>query len=288
MRLSRTATDRRLCVMHLVHVLCAALLLCIVSACGEVSVTGRKQLILVPESVAADMGAQAYQQVLADGDPVTTGEAVEILERVGRRIAAVAPENEYDWQFTLLNDNTVNAFALPGGKVVFYRGILPYCRNEAGLAVVMAHEIAHVIARHGSERMSQQVAVSGGAMALNAYLSHQGVEPSTRNMWMVALGVGSQLGVILPYSRTHEHEADYIGLRLMAEAGYDPEVAPEFWERFSAGKGAAPPEFLSTHPHDENRAKRLRAKLPEAKKLYAQAQTTYGTGAELPVQGGSP
>ena len=262
-------------------VLAAALCALVLGACRTVEGTGRSQLMLVPQDVANQQGAAAYQQVLSKETVANDPAMNEILQRVGRRLAAVAPDRDFEWEFTLIESAQANAFALPGGKVAIYTGILPYCRNEAGLATVMGHEIAHAIARHGGERMSQGILTSGGAVALDLFLQEQGVEPTERNMWLGAFALGSQVGVLLPYSRKHESEADFLGLKYMAKAGYDPRVAPEFWDRF-ATKGSGQPEFLSTHPDSGRRSQDLNDALDEALKLYRQADEQYGKGVTLP------
>jgi predicted Zn-dependent protease len=249
-------------------------------ACREVEGTGRQQLVLVPEGIANQQGAAAYQQVLQEEQRSNDQEMIQILERIGRRLAAVAPDRGYDWEFTLLESPQANAFALPGGKVAVYTGILPYAQTEAGLATVIGHEIAHAIARHGSERMSQGILLQGGGLALDLALQQQGVEPTDRNLWMGAFAMSSQLGVMLPYSRKHELEADQLGLIYMAKAGYDPRVAPEFWERFASE--SAQPEFLSTHPHSDRRSDELQEAMDEALQLYRAADQQYGTGVRLP------
>lgn len=249
-------------------------------ACRQVEGTGRQQLVLVPEGVANQQGAALYQQVLQDETRSNDQEMIQIVERVGRRLAAVAPDRGFDWEFTLLESPEANAFALPGGKVAIYTGILPYCQTEAGLATVMGHEIAHAIARHGSERMSQGILVQGGGLALDLALQQNGIEPTERNLWMGAFAMGSQLGVMLPYSRKHELEADHLGLIYMAKAGYDPRVAPEFWQRFASE--SAQPEFLSTHPHSGRRSDELQDMMDEAIERYRQADEQYGTGVPLP------
>ena len=171
----------------------------------------------------------------------------------------------FNWEFNLVNDETVNAWCMSGGKVVFYTGILPVTQDENGLAVVMGHEIAHAVARHGNERMSQQLALQGGGLTLQVLLSEK--PELTQNLLLQAYGVGATLGS-LKYSRTHETEADKMGLVFMAMAGYDPQKAPEFWKRMSALGGAKPPEFLSTHPSDETRIKDLQEFMPTAMKYY--------------------
>jgi predicted Zn-dependent protease len=172
----------------------------------------------------------------------------------------------YDWEFNLVENELVNAWCMPGGKVVIYTGILPVTQDEAGLAVVMGHEIAHAIAEHGNERMSQRLLQQAGAVGLMVAMKDEPVQ--TQALWLGVYGVGSELAVMLPYSRTHESEADHLGLIFMAMAGYDPNEAPEFWERMAAGKQNEPPEFLSTHPSSETRINNLKSLIPEAMKYY--------------------
>lgn len=244
----------------------AALLPAAVAACATVPETGRSQLILFPESEMTRLGVQAYQEVLKDKKISTDPEANAMVRRVGARIARATGKN-YDWEFTVIDEpKTINAFALPGGKVAVYTGILPVAGGDAGLATVMGHEVAHVTSRHGAERMSQstlaQAAVVGGGVALG------GGDPQKTRVIMGALGVGAAVGAILPFSRKQESEADRIGLRYMARAGYEPEAAIGFWERMEAaskGKGGRPPEFLSTHPSGEARIAQIRAWIPEAR-----------------------
>ena len=174
--------------------------------------------------------------------------------------------NGYQWEFNLVESEEVNAWCMPGGKVVVYTGILPVVQNEEGLAVVLGHEIAHAIAEHGNERMSQELLRSVGAVGLMVALDKEPEE--TKALWMGVYGVGSTLAVMLPYARTHESEADRMGLIFMAMAGYDPHEAPVFWERMAASGGAQPPEFLSTHPSHETRIQDLNSWIPEAMEYY--------------------
>lgn len=250
--------------------------------CRSAPISGRKQLVLLPESQEIQLGSAAYEEALADQPVSDNAELVAMVERVGQRIAAVANKPEYDWEFRLIATDVKNAFALPGGKVAVYEGILPICQSEAGLAVVMAHEVAHALARHGGERMSQQSVASGVGAVVNA-VSQRKTDEATTGKIMQAYGVVSHYGATLPFSRKHESEADAIGLILMARAGYDPSVAPEFWERFSATSGTKPPEWLSTHPADARRAADLRALLPEAMKYYESAPEQYGMGDAIPT-----
>ncbi|HWP35796.1 MAG TPA: M48 family metallopeptidase, partial [Thermodesulfobacteriota bacterium] len=238
----------------------------LVAGCATVPETGRSQLILLPESQMVRLGAEAYREALKGQKVSTDPEANAMVRRVGERIAR-ASGRDYDWEFTVLDDpKTINAFALPGGKVAVYTGILPVAQDDAGLATVMGHEVAHATARHGAERLSQglvaQLALAGAGLTL------QDKDPATRQAILAALGVGATVGVLLPFSRRQESEADRIGLRYMARAGYEPEAAVAFWERMEAatrGRGGRPPEFLSTHPSGPTRIAQLRAWLPEAR-----------------------
>jgi predicted Zn-dependent protease len=172
----------------------------------------------------------------------------------------------YEWEFNLVEDTLVNAWAMPGGKVVVYTGILPICKDEDGLAVVMGHEIAHAIAGHGNERMSQGLMVQMGGIAINEALKNKPDE--TRNLFLTAYGLGATIGVMLPYSRLHESEADHLGLIFMALAGYNPVQAVDFWDRMAKTGGGAPPEFLSTHPSHETRIQDLQERIPEAMQYF--------------------
>lgn len=226
------------------------------------------------------MGQQAFASVLSEQKPSGDVRHQQIVERVGMRIAAATGRNDYQWECKVVAGDEQNAFCLPGGKIVVYQGILPTCQNEAGLAVVMSHEVAHVLARHGGERMSQTAAVNGIQTAVGYALRKE--QQVSRDLVMRAYGMATTYGVILPYSRKHELEADQIGLMLMSQAGYDPTEAPRFWNRFaSASKSAKPPEFLSTHPADSRRASDLEKLLPEALKLYSAAASTVGLGETI-------
>ncbi len=247
-----------------------------IAACSTVPITGRRQLALVSSSEMQQMSYASYRQVL-DTSKVITNQNAAMVKRVGQRIQRaveqyMAQNNMsdqlagYAWEFNLIQDNQVNAWCMPGGKVVVYTGILPITRDETGLAVVMGHEIAHAIAKHGDERMSQGLLQQLGGATLQAAL---GSNPSlTNNLFLTAFGAGSQIGM-LAYGRKQESEADRLGLVFMAMAGYDPQQATNFWERMAAGKGGqAPPEFLSTHPSDQTRIADLRRHMPEALKHY--------------------
>lgn len=252
----------------------------ITSGCRTVEMTGRKQLLLVPESNEMKLGASAFQETIAEEKLSTNLHYVQMVNRVGQRIAAAANRPDYQWEFKLIASATQNAFCLPGGKVAIYEGILPVCQNEAGLAVVMSHEIAHALARHGGERMSQGYLVNGVGTALSVVLQNQ--EQVLKDRVTKAYGVASEYGFVLPYSRKHESEADHMGLMLMARAGYDPSEAPAFWQRFGAAAGSGEtPEFLSTHPADERRSSDLAELLPEALQLYGVASERFGKGEAI-------
>jgi len=254
----------------------AAALLWSFLGCRAAPMTGRRQLLLVPESQEISMGQAAFDEVQKQEKISTNATLTAIVERVGQRIAAAAERPDYQWQFQLVQGDTQNAFCLPGGKVVVYEGILPVCETEAGLAVVMAHEVAHAIARHGGERMSQSYAVGAVRQAV-AYATQSQTEVR-RELFMRAYGLGAEYGVLLPYSREHELEADRIGIMLMAKAGYDPREAPGFWRRFARmGSAEQPIEFLSTHPSDERRAVTLQELVPAAQTVYLQAPAQYGS-----------
>lgn len=249
------------------------------AACTTAPFTRRSQLILVSPEEEMKLGAKAYQQVLKESRIDQHPQVVRPIETVGRRLAQVANHPEYDWRFTVIDDpKQQNAFALPGGKVAVYTGLFPIAQTTTGLAVVLGHEIAHVIARHGAERISQGLVAQLGGSLLSAFL---GGGPSA-NMILAAYGVGAKVGVLLPFGRTQESEADHIGLLLMAKAGYDPRAALAFWQRMErAAKGAKPPEFLSTHPSHETREQQIQAWLPEALRFYGTAP--HAPDEPLPV-----
>ena len=247
--------------------------------CRNAPMTGRRQFVAIPEQEEIRLGEEAWQKVLAEQPRSRNQEQAQIVERVGRRLAAVSGHTDYQWEFQLLQSPEPNAFALPGGKIAVNEGILPICENEAGLAVVMSHELAHVLARHGGERMSQEGAVNLAGGVLGKALDRHPEEKQQR--WLNAYGVASKVGVLLPYSRQHETEADSIGLNLMARAGYDPQEAPRFWQRFSRQNSRETPEFLSTHPSDSHRASHLQGLLPQALALYRAAPQQLGTGLAL-------
>lgn len=242
----------------------AALL--IAAGCVSAPYTGRSQLMLVSESQEVASGEQAYRHILRDSVLSENSQALRIVRRVGERIARAADKPEYRWDFRMINDpEMINAFCVPGGKVAVYTGIFPVARDEAGLAVIMGHEVAHALLRHSGERMSQ-AGILGTGMAL---AGASGINPQI----LQALGLGASVGLILPFSRSQESEADRVGLILMAKAGYDPRVALEVWERMARNEKGAPPPFLSTHPGYETRVQQLRSFMPEALRYYRTSDT---------------
>lgn len=246
-------------------------LMAMLSGCVTAPITGRSQLILVGDSQMTAMGSQAFQQVLSQEKMVQDSAVQQRVQTVGRRIASAAEEHlaslgqpgAFQWEFVAFdNDEVVNAWCLPGGKVAVYSGLLELTRTDDELAVVISHEIAHAVARHGNERMSQGLLVELGGVALDAALAQR--PDQTRSLFMRVYGVSANLGLLLPYSRQQEYEADRIGLILMARAGYDQAAAVTFWEKLSAEGGPRVPEFLSTHPAPEHRIAAIRALIAEA------------------------
>jgi len=246
--------------------------------CSTVPITGRSQLSLVSASEMNAMSFAQYGEFLKENKLSSNKSDVDMVRRVGGNIQR-AVENYfaknnlskelegYAWEFNLVESPEVNAWCMPGGKVVVYTGILPITKDETGLAVVMGHEIAHAVAQHGAERMSQGLLQELGGVALSVALAKEPAE--TQNLFYTAYGVGTTVGVMLPFSRTHESEADRLGLIFMAMAGYDPNAAVDFWTRMAAQKGGAtPPEFLSTHPSDATRIADIKKELPEALSYY--------------------
>ncbi len=254
-------------------------LLMVLLSCATNPITGRKQLALIPSSTLNSMAFSQYSSFLQEhkisNDPVQTAMVRRVgtniknaVERYYRQQGLSSKLEGYSWEFNLVEDDLVNAWAMPGGKVVVYTGLLPVAVDEAGLAVVMGHEVAHAIAGHGNERMTQGLLTQLGGVALSEALKNK--PDATRNLFLGAYGLGATVGVMLPFSRTHESEADHMGLIFMAMGGYDPNVAVDFWERMSANnKGGAPPEFLSTHPSDRTRIRQIKELIPKAMKYYS-------------------
>jgi predicted Zn-dependent protease len=263
---------------HKVLLALSGLILACLAACSTVPVTGRQQLDIVPSGQILAMSSEQYDKFLSEHKVVSGTSEARMVQRVGRNIQSAVERYladagrrdllaGYHWEFNLVQDDSINAWAMPGGKVVVYTGILPVTRDETGLAVVMGHEVAHAVAKHGNERMSQALLTQLGGVALSVALSQN---PSvTNDLFLAAYGMGTQVGILLPYSRLQESEADRLGLIFMAMAGYDPRQADDFWERMAAKKqGEAPPEFLSTHPSDRRRIEDIRELIPEAMKYY--------------------
>jgi predicted Zn-dependent protease len=265
----------------LVAVCLAGLLSGVLAGCASVPITGRSQLDLISDGDLNAMSFQEYEKFLKDHKLSRDAEKTAIVRRIGERIARVVERyfdkkgmadrlKDYRWEFNLIEDKQINAWCMPGGKVVVYTGILPVARDEDGLAVVMGHEISHAVAKHGAERMSQGMLAELGGAALDAALSTKSKQ--TRDLFMQAYGAGVQVGALLPYSRLHESEADRLGLVFMAMAGYDPRRAVDFWKGMKkATGGGGPPAFLSTHPADAKRIADIKKELPEAMKYYRAA-----------------
>lgn len=245
-------------------------------SCFKNPVTGRSSVNLVDETTMRSTANQQYASFLATNPAVGGSRDAEMVQRVGNKMAAAVQQylgsinkssliSGYQWQFNLVNNNEANAWCMPGGKVVVYSGIMPIVQNELGLAVVMGHEIAHAVARHGNERMSQQLIAQAGGEALSVVVANK--PALTQNIFSSVYGVSSTLG-ILKYSRDHESEADEMGLIFMALAGYNPNEAVNFWQRMASQGGQKPPEFLSTHPSDTRRVSDIKAKIPKAMTYY--------------------
>lgn len=242
------------------------LLILVVVACAKAPITNRTQIILLPRSFEMELGASAYLNILETEKISRNAHYNRVVRRVGRRIAAVSHTPDLKWQYTVFDNDQVNAFALPGGKIGVYTGMMPVAKTEAGLATVMAHEVAHATARHGGERMTLGILLEMGSAALASAMRKK--DEKTTGRVLAAYGIGSALGVALPFSRKQESEADRIGLIYMAKAGYDPREAVPFWERMGAAGRGSPPEFLSTHPGYRTRIRNLRKWMPEALEYY--------------------
>jgi predicted Zn-dependent protease len=262
------------------NIIISIVLTTLVVACAKNAVTGRSQFKLLPESQLQSMATEQYQQFLTTNKVVApaTSHDVEMVKRVGDRVRRAVESyyaskglskqlEGYHWEYNLVDNKEANAWCMPGGKIVVYTGLLPYTQNEDALAVVIGHEVSHAIFQHGNERMSQQLGTAVAGEGLNLALSNHPTE--TRNLFMAAFGAGSQFGVLLPFSRKHELEADHYGLIWAAMAGYNPREAIPLWQRMeAAGGGQRPPEFLSTHPSEGRRIDQLNKYMPEALKYY--------------------
>jgi len=265
---------------------CIVLIIClaaVIVGCTTVSITGRKRLNLVPDSMINSMSFQNYSQFIAENKLSANSEQMQMVKTVGKRIKTAVEQydaqygldvdlSRYKWEFNLVEGDEANAWAMPGGKVVVYTGLMPIARDPAGLATVMGHEIAHAIAKHGSERMTQGLLLEMGGIALSKAVETRPAK--TQELFTKSYNIGATYGVLLPYSRTHEKEADHLGLIFMAMAGYDPHEAVDFWHRMSSAKGSAnrPPEFLSTHPASRTRIRNIEALIPDAMQYYRKAR----------------
>ena len=269
--------------IRVAEAVCLTALLFGATSCSTVAITGRKQLNLVSSQEVLSLSNQSFASYMKEAKPSTNVEKANMVTRVGRNIANAVEEylrahgkadeiKQYAWEFHLIKDQTANAFCMPGGKIVVNEGILPYTQTEEGLAVVIGHEVAHAVANHSAERMSQQMLAGYGGVALGALT--QGQSEASRSLAMQVYGLGAQYGVMLPYSRLNENEADHLGLIFMAMAGYNPRAAVPFWQRMSQGGGANIPEFMSTHPSDATRIKKLEQTMPEALKYYKKPGTS--------------
>jgi predicted Zn-dependent protease len=248
------------------------------ASCTRNPVTHRREFDLVPNNEVLSLSSTSYKDVISKSKLSANAEQTAMVKRVGTRIEAAVTEylkknnldkelEGYNWEFNLVDDPQVNAWCMPGGKVVVYTGILPVCQGEDGLATVLGHEISHAIAKHGNERMSEGLVTQLGGAALQVALSSK--PAATQSLFLAAYGAGSQLGVSLPFSRMQESEADHMGLIFMAMAGYNPNKALEFWQRMMAqSKGGKQPAFLSDHPADQQRISDIQKELPEAMKYY--------------------
>lgn len=249
-----------------------------VSACTAVPLTGRMQLAILPDSQLKAMGITAYRDFLKNSTLAKDEAQTRMVQEVGSKIAAAAEDYlrgrgegyrlaDFNWEFNLIEDKTPNAWAMPGGKIAVYTGILPYTKTPEGLAVVISHEIAHVVARHGNERMSQAMLIQAGGLVLQAALGTK--TPQQQQAFLAAYGLGANIGISLPFSRAHEYEADHLGLIFMGRAGYDPNAASEFWKAMTVATGEKKTiEYLSTHPSDEKRLANIRKIMPEARQYY--------------------
>ncbi len=255
----------------------------LLAACATVPHSGRTQINLVSDAELNRLAAQSFKEILKKEKICADARLNALVDRVAGRIIRAAEEMDmpgFDWEVRLIEKDEANAFCLPGGKIVVYTGLLKTAENEAGLAAVIGHEVAHAVARHGAERMSQELILSG-AMALGAIALDAGSSPERRRL-LAAIGLGANVGIILPFSRRHEEEADEIGLFYMARAGYDPSGAPGLWARMKKTfSGKEPPVWLSTHPSSAARMENLRSLLPQAMEIYRNAPEQYGIGEKL-------
>ena len=256
------------------------------AGCTTVKETGRSQLMLVSPSEEAEMGLTAFAQIKKQ-EKISTNPALNArIQAIGKRIAVSVGREipNAQWEFVVFESAAVNAFALPGGKVGVYTGLIKLAASDDEIAIVMGHEIAHVTSRHGAERTSQNYAIVGVGLIAAIGMETQHVDPAKRNVALAAYGLGATVGYMLPYSRLHENEADGVGLRFAAGAGYDPRAAVTFWRKMAAQGGAKPPEFLSTHPSDATRIANLQALAPSYLPLYQQSKARFQTATQAAEQ----
>ena len=261
--------------MKKITTLFAATLL-FLAGCSSVPLTGRKQVLLVSDQEVLSSSLTQYNDYIKSATKSTDKAKSAMVTRVGQKIAAATEQylrangmadevKNFAWEFNLVKDTQVNAFCMPGGKIVVYEGLLPLVASDDELAVVLGHEVAHAVAKHSNERMSQQLMAQYGAALLGAAVNNK--SQAVQQVASTVYGIGAQYGVMLPFSRKHESEADYMGLVFMTMAGYNPDVAINFWQKMSAGGGSTP-EFMSTHPSDATRIADIRKALPEIKAKY--------------------
>lgn len=259
--------------MKSIYSLCISLML--LTACGSVPLTGRKQVLLVSDQEVLTSSLTQYSDYMKGATLSSSKTGTDMVTRVGKRIAAATEQYlknngmegeiaNFKWEFHLVKDPQINAFCMPGGKIVVYEGLMNIVKSDDELAVVIGHEVAHAVAKHSNERMSQQIMAQYGAQILGQALNNKST--IVQQMGNTVYGLGAQYGVMLPFSRKHELEADYMGLVFMAMAGYNPDVAVDFWQKMSANGSGATPEFMSTHPADATRIARIREYLPEVEK----------------------
>lgn len=267
------------CMSEMKKILSILLIIIVFAACRSVPFTGRKQLSLVSDASVLSLSSQQYSEFIGSARLSNNVAQRALVERVGQRLSQAVISyytmynmtdelRNFKWEFKLVENSMANAFCMPGGKIVVYTGILPITKDETGLAVVLGHEVAHALAKHSNERISQQIPVYLGALGLDIGLALSNKSSETRQLALNVFGLGATAGVILPFSRKHELEADQIGLIIMALAGYNPQEAPAFWQRMAATKQGTSIEFLSTHPSDQRRIAHIQSCLPKAMQYY--------------------
>lgn len=259
-------------------------------SCSTVAVTGRKQLLLVSNQEVMSLSNNTFRSYMSKAKLSTNRNNTEMVKRVGTRIARAVEQylrdngleqeiKNYAWEFHLVQDNTPNAFCLPGGKIVVNEGILPITKTEEGLAIVVGHEVGHAVAKHSAERLSNQMLTQYGGAILGTIMQNKSSE--AQYIAQQVYGLGAQYGVMLPHSRRNESEADHLGLVFAAMAGYNPQAAIGFWQRMAAAGGSSTPEFMSTHPSDETRISRIQKLMPEAMKHYKGEAKTYSKASKI-------